>query len=71
MPMSLKEHRLNSYLTLRDLASKAGVAVRTIWRIENSENKVMQISTMRKIAEALGVHPSEIAEFASKLAENR
>jgi DNA-binding Xre family transcriptional regulator len=47
----------------RELASKAGVAPDTIWRIEGGDYKKLRPSTMRKIAEALGVHPAEIAEF--------
>lgn len=63
---SLEEHRRAAYLTLRELAERADVAVRTLWRIENGDYQNLQLRTMRKVAEALGVHPAEIAEFASE-----
>ncbi len=64
MAMALKEHRARAYLSTRELASKAGVGPDTIWRIEGGDYKRLRPSTMRKIAEALGVHPSDISEFA-------
>jgi transcriptional regulator with XRE-family HTH domain len=63
MKMTLKQHREASYLSTRELASKAGVGADTVWRIEGGDYKKLRPSTMRKIASALGVHPSEIAEF--------
>jgi transcriptional regulator with XRE-family HTH domain len=62
--LTLKQHRERAYLSTRELASKAGVGADTIWRIEGGDYKKLRSSTMRKIAETLGVHPSEIAEFA-------
>lgn len=61
---SLEEHRKAAYLTLRELAGRADVSLRTLWRIENGDHNNLQLRTMRKIAEALGVHPSEVTEFA-------
>lgn len=61
---SLKEHRKSSYLSTRELAAKAGVSADTIWRIESGDFKRLQPATMRRIAEALGVHPSAITEFS-------
>jgi transcriptional regulator with XRE-family HTH domain len=63
MAMTLKQHRECAYLSTRELAAKAGVGPDTIWRIEGGDYKKLRPATMRKIAEALGVHPSEIAEF--------
>jgi transcriptional regulator with XRE-family HTH domain len=63
MIMTLKEHRRRAYLTTRQLAEKAGVAPGTIWKIEGGRGGEPHITTMQKIAAALGVHPSEIAEF--------
>jgi transcriptional regulator with XRE-family HTH domain len=63
MKMTLKQHRERTYLSTRELASKASVGADTIWRIEGGDYKKLRPSTMRKIADALGVHPSEIAEF--------
>ncbi len=63
MAISLKEHRQRAFLSTRELADKADVAPDTIWRIEGGNYKQLRPATMRKIATALGVHPSEITEF--------
>ncbi len=65
MPRTLKEARMGAYLTTRELAKRAGVAASTLWRIEQGKH-IPHISTMRKIADVLGVHPSDIAEFVPK-----
>ena len=52
----LREHEA---LTQRELADRAGLTVNAISRIERGETNA-RLSTMRKLAEALGVHPSEI-----------
>lgn len=61
--MTLKTHRERAFLTTRELADKAGVTTSTLWRIEKRLHKP-HISTMRRIAEVLGVHPTEVEEFA-------
>lgn len=63
MATSLKECRARTYMSTRELAAKAGVGPDTIWRIEGGDYKKLRPATMRKIAEALGVHPAEITEF--------
>lgn len=63
---TLEEHRRAAFLTLRELAGKADVAVRTIWRIENNDYQVLQPRTMRKIADALGVKPGDVSEFSKQ-----
>jgi DNA-binding Xre family transcriptional regulator len=63
MTMTLKQHRERAYLSTRELAKKAGVGADTVWRIEGGDFKKLRPSTMRKIADALAVHPSEIEEF--------
>ncbi len=63
MPKPLKVHRQQAFLTTRELASKAGVAADTIWRLEGGDYKHPRPATMRKIASALGVEPGEISEF--------
>lgn len=45
-------------MTLRELAAKAGVAYRTVWRLENGFPA--EPPTVRKLAEALGIHPAEL-----------
>lgn len=64
MAEPLKVLRNRRFLGVRDLAAAAGVAPDTIWRIENGEYKTLRPGTMRKIAQALEVHPADIAEFA-------
>jgi DNA-binding XRE family transcriptional regulator len=63
--MTLKAHRERAFLTTRELADKAGIVTSTLWRIEKGLNKP-HISTMRRIADVLNVHPSDIMEFAPR-----
>ena len=49
----IKKQRLQLGMTLRDLAAKAGVHHATIDRIETDQFKVVDPSTLVKIAEAL------------------
>jgi transcriptional regulator with XRE-family HTH domain len=51
----LKRHRLQQgRFTIPDLSDRSRVAVGTIWNVENSVGDT-QVSTLQKIAEALGV----------------
>ena len=52
----LRETRLRQALTLRDLAARSGVAYDTIHGIETAKHQPRP-STVRKLAEALGVLP--------------
>lgn len=65
MTLTLKEHRQKAYLSVREMAAKAGVGSDTVWRIENGDYKQLRPSTMRRVAEALNVHPSDITEFVT------
>jgi transcriptional regulator with XRE-family HTH domain len=57
----LKSLREESVLSQRDLATRASLTQRTIWRLENGfENAHPQ--TIRKIAGVLGVEPRELAK---------
>lgn len=60
--MKLVEVRANRALSIRELANLAGVAARTVYGIERGE-VVPTLSTIRKLADALGVEPSEVDEF--------
>ena len=60
--LPLKEWRVSRYLTYRELAKRAGVSTETLQRGERG-GKLNDI-TRRKIADALGVRVSQIAEFA-------
>ena len=66
--VKLREARLGKFLSIRDLAQRAGVAPRTIVEAE-AGRRVPYFVTARKIAEALGVEPGEIDEFAVRADE--
>ena len=55
----LKELRRERVLSLRELEERSGVSYNTIWRIEDGRQGAHP-RTVRKLAEALGVQPSEI-----------
>ena len=58
----LRELRAERLLTIREAARVAGVAASTIYLTEAGRTSPRP-SVMRRIAEALGVDPREIAEF--------
>ncbi len=49
-------------MTLAELSNESGVTLNTIWRIESGYNKSARPSTIRKLASALGVEPSELVK---------
>ncbi len=55
----LKELRRGKVLSLRELEGRSGVSYNTIWRIEDGRQGAHP-RTIRKLAEALGVEPSEL-----------
>lgn len=55
----LQRHRQNAGLTIPDLSNKSGVAVGTIWNIENGKGDT-QISTLKKITAALNINISDL-----------
>jgi transcriptional regulator with XRE-family HTH domain len=55
----LKELRRERVLSLRELEERSGVSYNTIWRIEDGRQGAHP-KTVRKLAEALGVQPSEL-----------
>jgi transcriptional regulator with XRE-family HTH domain len=55
----LKELRRERVLSLRELEERSGVSYNTIWRIEDGRQGAPP-RTVRKLAEALGVQPSEL-----------
>ena len=55
----LKELRREQVLSLRELEEKSGVSYNTIWRIEDGRQGAHP-KTIRKLADALGVRPSEL-----------
>ena len=54
----LRARRLAAVLTQEDLARRAGVAEGTVVAAE--QGKTVRISTVRKLAEALGVTPQAL-----------
>jgi transcriptional regulator with XRE-family HTH domain len=66
-PRTLREHRRARYLSQQELAARAGVSLATINKAERQERLRWHLSTMRRVADALGVDPTDIAEFAEAL----
>jgi transcriptional regulator with XRE-family HTH domain len=57
----LKRLRTLNALTQAQLAQRAGVTTATVARAERDEIEP-HMTTVRKLAEALGVHPRELVE---------
>ena len=55
----LKDLRVRRALTQEELAAKAGIGKNTVNRIERNQAEP-HMSTLRKLAAALGVEPSEL-----------
>ena len=64
MRIVLKELREAQFLTQRELAEKSGVGVATIARIEKGTRRPT-FRTIKSLAAALGVEPSELAKRES------
>lgn len=60
---ALRDHRLARWLTQEQLAEDSGVSVPTIQRLERGE--AARITTIVKLAKALGVNPTDIANRAT------
>ena len=56
----LKTLRDERVLSLRDLEELSGVSANTIWRLESGMHKQAHPRTIRKLAQALGVEPTEL-----------
>src|SRR4029450_4858145 len=61
----LKELRRERVLSLRELEERSGVSYNTIWRIEDGRQGAHP-RTIRKLAEALGVDPTELTRGESE-----
>jgi transcriptional regulator with XRE-family HTH domain len=59
----LASRRKRRLLSQRALASKAGVALSTIYMLEAGRTERTTFKVMRAVSEALGVPPESIAEF--------
>jgi transcriptional regulator with XRE-family HTH domain len=58
----LREERRRAALTQGELATKAGVGINTIVRIETGEITEPRVSTLRKLAKALDLSPAQLLE---------
>ncbi len=58
----LRAERRRAALTQEELAKRAGVGVATIARIEGGDIEEPRVSTLRKLAEALGMEPRNLLE---------
>ena len=70
---TLREWRVSRLLSLRDLVAAAGVTPKTILDLESRRRRAT-FATIRKLADGLGVKPTEVAEFVETLdqrAKNR
>ena len=57
---NVRRLREEKFLSTAELAEKAGVSRNTLWRIESGQYAAVP-KTVRKIAEALGVQPTDLA----------
>ncbi len=57
---SLRELRERRFLSQEDLAAKAGVSRSTVSEIESDRPRPRRWRTIKRLAKALGVDPSEI-----------
>ncbi len=58
----LRRLREARFISQRDLARLAGVSPTTVMQLETGQNPNPRLSTIRKLAEALVVDPSELVE---------
>jgi transcriptional regulator with XRE-family HTH domain len=65
---SLRQLRRERAWSTRELERHAGVAHQTV--ISAEAGKPLRLATIRKLADALGVRPMEVAEFARIIAED-
>ncbi len=66
---TLREARLEQAYSVHDLAAKAGVSNKTIIDIEHGR-VVPKLRTIRRLSEALGIRPADIAEFTKSVKGN-
>ena len=67
MTKRLREWRTTKLLSVRELAQAADITPKTLTDVEYGR-RLATYATMRRISQALGVEPAEIAEFAAALA---
>ncbi len=65
MLVRLRQVRERLFVTQAELSARTGIAEATLSRIENGLQRP-RISTVRKIAEALGVRPEELVDWEAE-----
>ena len=65
MRLKLREVRERMFVTQEELAERSGVTIPTLSRLENGLQRP-RISTVRKIADALGVAPEALVEWGGE-----
>lgn len=60
----LRAERTRAALSMRDLEERSGIRVITIYRIETGRVKHAYPSTIRRLAEALGIAPAALMREA-------
>ncbi len=59
-PFRLREWREHHFLTQAELSERSGISERAIIRLERPNGPTPRISTVRKLATALGVEPADL-----------
>jgi transcriptional regulator with XRE-family HTH domain len=67
-PMTFRQARARSVLSVRELAARAGVAPATVYQIEHGRTRP-HYRSIRLLSEALGVDAMQIVEFARVIGE--
>lgn len=67
MVLTLKEQRHLVHLNVEELARMSGVSAGTIRRIERGDFKQINQDTVRKICNALKVHPHDVSQFMAQV----
>lgn len=63
---AIRHHRGQLGITQEELARRAGIAPTSVVRLENGEIERPRVSTLAKLAGALGVEPGEFTGFVTQ-----
>jgi len=64
MARPLHDYRRECYMTVEEFVDFLGISLRTFYNILGKKSP--RVTTMRRVAKKLGVHPSDIEEFVYK-----
>jgi len=59
---TLREVRAERLMTMRDLATRAGLSLSSVYMVENGRT-IPRLPAVRKLAAALGIDPGEVEEL--------